>query len=168
MARSHARLPLIAALASPLESRTYALWRLDVEAGTSQLLGQVEGSIFLWSPHGASWSPDGTRLLYIRMEGEERAIILADADGSGAIEVARGRFPNLLGWSPAGQIALYEETGRLYAVHADPGRPQVQAVGEFGGEWGEVFWRQDGFFFAVDGRLFRAALDGTRVQEVFP
>lgn len=153
----------------PAESRTYTLFRLDVATGTSQRLGQVEGSIFLWSPSGDSWSPDGQWLVYFQGEGNERAIILANADGSGEMEVARTQFPTLLGWSPDGQNFFYEERGKLYALRVDrEGRARVQPVGEVGGAPERTYWHPAGLFLVAGGRLWQVPVDGLAVRQVSP
>lgn len=150
--------------AEPLESVVYTLWRIDLEGAPAEQIGQVTGSVFAWSPTGASWSPDGSRLLYVQ---ETERVMLANADGSEATEVASGDHPQIVGWSPDGQIALYQDQALLLGVDIEP-QPTVRQLAEIGAVEVTVRWRGEELFVATAGQLLQVATDGSGVEQVNP
>lgn len=153
----------------PLTSTTFALWRLHVEPqGPAEPLGQVEGAVFAWSPDGQSWSPDGSRLVYLSGPPEARQVVVADATGARAMPVANAAPSfTLLGWSPDGGRALYTAGGALYLIEDGP-QPQVRPLGEVG-MVAQLAWLPDSLLVVTpEGRLLRVPLSGAGVQEVEP
>jgi Tol biopolymer transport system component len=88
--------------------------------------------------HTPAWSPDGTRVAFIRQEDETRQLHLMNADGSGVTPVTDhdwDRLPREVGgfsdtvsdldpWSPDGSRLIFERYdgggwGTLYVVNAD-------------------------------------------------
>jgi serine/threonine protein kinase/Tol biopolymer transport system component len=60
---------------------------------------------------GASFSPDGKRLAYIRATAKQDQLLIANADGSGEHEVLASPSPNYLtavSWSSQNLLAVYE------------------------------------------------------------
>jgi len=60
---------------------------------------------------GASFSPDGKRLAYIRSTAKQDQLLIANADGSGEHEVLAARSPNYfttVSWSSGNLLAVYE------------------------------------------------------------
>lgn len=153
----------------PMQSGTFSLWQLDVEKGTAQRLGEVNGSVFAWSPSGRSWSPDGTRLAYVVPSISEYGVMLADADGTGAALVfVRGAGVVLLGWSPDGETLMVQDGTELYGLAAGP-QVQEHALADVGSAQAELLWLQDRLLVHTgDGRLLQVALDGSGVEQVGP
>jgi hypothetical protein len=150
----------------PMQSQAYTLWQLDVVEGSSRQLGQVQGAVFAWSPMGSSWSPDCSQLAYVTQVGQESRVVLAAADGSGAQELARGTNPMILGWSPDGRLALYQDESVLYGIAAGT-QPQVRRLANVG--WGvTVLWRDDVLLVAAGNGLLQVATDGSGVQNLQP
>lgn len=151
--------------AEPTLGAEYGLWRLDVESGVAEKIGQVRGSVFAWSPNGRSWSPDGSQLLYVE---DVQRVVLADATGNELQEIARGEGPAIWGWAPDGHVALYREGQALYGITAGP-QAELQALGQVAlPAMDQVLWYEDRLLAAVDGRLLQVALDGSGVQEMEP
>lgn len=148
----------------PMQSQVFTLWRLDVEAGEAQEIGEVVGSVFGWSPTGLSWSPDGAWLAYV--EGGLR-VMLANVDTGEALEVAQGETPYVLGWSPDGRLFLYQDGRVVYGVEAGPS-PQVLRLAEPEAWRGFPLWWEGQLFIVVEGRLLRVATDGSGVVEIGP
>jgi Tol biopolymer transport system component len=150
----------------PMQSAAFALWRLDTEKGTAQRLGEVNGSVFAWSPNGPSWSPDGTRLAYVSAREGQRNVYLANADGTAEVPLLRGEeMPGVLGWSPDGQTILCQQGVAVYAVAVGPelsARQLVDVSGVAQASWAE------GVVLLVtsEGRLLRVVLDGSGVQDI--
>lgn len=83
---------------------------------------------------GPAWSPDGSRIVFVR--GQGRALAVMRANGSGQHVVARGRgYYESPAWSPNGRTITYE-SGPDLAVAAVGGRrprtlePSRRPVGE--------------------------------------
>lgn len=84
------------------------LYALDPETGEVREL--TDGV----RDYGSDWSPDGTKIVYDTDEGD---IVIADADGSDPVAIARGSSPS---WSPDGtRIAYSGEGGAIWVVNVD-------------------------------------------------
>jgi Tol biopolymer transport system component len=124
------------------------LFDLDVATGNVAPITDEAESV-LW----AAWSPDGSRIAYIREEpGPRSAIVVADADGSHPVQIVEEEDAHLPGpdmidvsWSPDGEKIAYSgrvrEHGRtIVIVNADgSGQPVV-----LDGIWVSVSWSPDG------------------------
>ena len=83
------------------------LYVINVDGSGERLLFEVttDGAAFDVEVSTALWSPDGQRLAFAARREWSVGIFIANADSSGAIELARsssGRPVRLLGWSPDG------------------------------------------------------------------
>jgi TolB protein len=102
--------------------------------------------------HWASWSPDGTRIVFQTLRDGQREIYAANADGSDPVNLSRHPDEDLLPeWSPDGRRILFFSTrdhergprgefqGDLWLMDAD-GSNQTRLTSEmltssFGGAW---------------------------------
>jgi Tol biopolymer transport system component len=102
---------------------------------------------------GTTFSRDGARLAAWsmtdpgRVAGTELALIVANADGSGAVDVdPANRFSNpgvRIAWSPDGrQIAFSADAGRLYV--ADLAAGTIRSIGAAGTARQDPAWSPDG------------------------
>ena len=83
-------------VARPSEAHHKAIWRMDVDGGEPRILTMDPGcggpiadpaAFGCYSP---SWSPDGTQIVFVRGNGETESLYLANADGSGVVQVTDG------------------------------------------------------------------------------
>ena len=118
------------------DGRYLAFTREAVDVGDSVAVVSVESGRQRWLAAGtsASWSPDGTRIVY--QGGFD--ILSIGLDGTGPRQVATGgSFPL---WSPDGRSVLFARSG-LYVVSAVGGRALRLAADV---EPGEAAWSPDG------------------------
>lgn len=83
-----------------------------------------------------AWSPDGTRIAFIRSTGDDRApeadLWVMDADGSGQLQITstgRAERWSAPSWSPDGRRIAYAADGDLHVVGADGRNPTRMMVG---------------------------------------
>jgi Tol biopolymer transport system component len=124
------------------------LWRVDLDTGAVQDLTATPDA----QESEAAWSPDGSRIAFLSLEGCShctRVYVIAP-DGTGRIEVAdQGRRP---AWSPDGsRIALAGSPMRI--VDLDAGSTVTFVGGSF------PAWSPNGRLVAFDG------LPGLRVLD---
>jgi Tol biopolymer transport system component len=76
----------------------------------------------------ASWSPDGTRIVYTSSEPERFSIWVMNADGSEKRYLGEGASPS---WSPDGKQILYDrvDIDRLSVMNADGSGRRLLGVG---------------------------------------
>ncbi len=148
----------------PEKSQVFNLYRLDLQKSRPELMGQVLGTPYAWSPSGASWSPDGARLAYVAHVGADWRVMSALADGSSAMQAAVGEHPEIWGWSPDAHTFFFWDKGALWAVDA-VARPQARRLGELPAG-ATLLWRGSELYAVADGQLLQVALDGSGVEVV--
>jgi Tol biopolymer transport system component len=146
------------------ESNVFTLWRLDLDDILAQRIGQVNGSVFAWSPNGQSWSPDGTQLAYIQ---DAQRVLLTNLDRGETVQVTTGEYPTILGWSPDGTLALYRDNVVLYGVRVGVD-PAIQRLGEIDPRSDAPLWMGNTLFMAAGGQLLHVATDGSGIEKVVP
>ena len=107
---------------SDTRSRPAGIWVLDGSGERHQVSSFFESGYF-YQPYErhVSWSPDGTRLAFVRL-GE--GLYVADADGSGATLLAP--FDDAAGppaWAPDGTAIAFAADGGVYTVPSGGGTP---------------------------------------------
>jgi Tol biopolymer transport system component len=114
-----------------------------------------------------SWSPDGTKIVYV-VEGRE--IYLAKADGTNRTNLTNTadineRNPS---WSATGRIA-YERSGQIWTMNAD-GTNQVQFTAITQPTPTAPAWSADGskLAFTSNGGIWKINANGTVEQQVTP
>ena len=102
---------------------------------------------------GASWSPDGRRVVYQRaMPGEGQKLYITNADGSGGHEIAAdaGGLWHVDGqWSPDSTRILFrqglsDDPWRYRWMVVTPADGHVQATGPELDLWSQAVWSPDG------------------------
>jgi WD40 repeat protein len=67
-----------------------------------------------------AWSPDGTRIAFIRERNSDPTIYIADADGSSAAPIKALALSNHdLAWAPDGTRIAYTDRGDLFVMNTD-------------------------------------------------
>lgn len=134
-------------------------------AGNGLLASYVDGEIILMEPDGSnvqrlvlpfegvtgtSFSRDGTRIAAWATRGNQKSLIVANADGSGAFEVDRAKLvgdPGGIDWSPDDRRLVFSGSGdRLFVADID-----ARTVSELGRDE-SIEYRKDPAW-APDGRL---------------
>ena len=109
------------------------------------------------------WSPNGTRIAYGGgADVNSTALVVANADGSGAHRIVDAIDPEPLSWSPDGTRIAYMGDGNrvtgVYVVGAD-GSADTLVIDGF---WQSVAWSPDGEHLLLTGNP-----DGTQGAEGF-
>jgi Tol biopolymer transport system component len=90
------------------------------------------------------WSPDGTRLLFLRSANNETDIYVVNRDGTGLDNLTEGAAgdDNYPSWSPDGTRILftternYSGSGSdVYVMNADGSNPRMMIEKAYGGSW---------------------------------
>jgi TolB protein len=144
-----------------------------VEVATRQIRPLVMTGDFAT---GASWSPDGGRLVYSGSTNDNTDVFLARADGGGARRITDSRGIDIsASWSPDGKrIAFVSEragTPQIYVMNADgSGVRRVTFQGNYNQE---PTWSPKGDLIAFSGRdehrvfdLYTITVDGGRVTRL--
>jgi Tol biopolymer transport system component len=95
------------------------IWVVDPDVGEPRVL--ISGPTSDDSP---GWSPDGTRIAFIRGQGAGSVLMVADADGSNILQVTNDPIASLdwYVWSPDGShFAIATGDGRVGTVQIDAG-----------------------------------------------
>lgn len=175
---------------------TEGIYTVGVDGGnltrvTSSPNPSIQGSISGCGGNdfGADYSPDGSRIAFLRAEcgpgedpsgGQQATLCVVNADGTGLEEIVGDHLPNSHGfsrvrWSPDGTRILFgSEGGKLYLVNPD-GTDLTEIELDLG--TGNVFaytpdWSPDGSFIvfslASGGTtdLYVARPDGTDVTPI--
>jgi TolB protein len=85
--------------------------------GVQQLTHSATTSSFM-----AAWSPDGTKIAYVLLDGGTETLWVMNADGSGAYQLTSGHVDSFPNWSPDGSMIVFSRFGTgagLYVVNAD-------------------------------------------------
>ena len=87
------------------------------------------GAVKLTAGHDASWSPDGSRILFHRNTVPGRGTIyVINADGSNERSLASGDTPS---WSPDGSRILFADDGGLEAMNLDGSNQSILLGADF-------------------------------------
>jgi len=101
------------------EGLTWSLWVYDLERGTlTQPFPSPDGAM-LWP----RWQPDGARLAFTWVRGDEADLHVVNADGSGAPEaLTRTRtMKSASAWAPDGRAILSAEGGDVALLAREAG-----------------------------------------------
>jgi Tol biopolymer transport system component len=150
---------------------------LDFASGTSRALFSGEPGGGLSSP---TWSPDGSRIAFIRMRGNQTfwAVDMINADGSGPTDLKTNtqaeQYRGGISWGKQGLLALAQNSGSpsdVYSMFADGGGlTNVSKDPKF--EDTTPAWSPDGKLIAFttnrDGpqHIYVMNADGTSVRRV--
>lgn len=136
---------------------TFDVHAYALETASSDDVLVVAGEVPDESPF-VRWSPDGTRLAYVRT-GEHPAIVIANADGSSPQDVDVG-VPlehGLFAWSPDGTRIAFTavnpdpESAATPLAILDLTTGDVQTLWQTDGSWRSFDWSPDGTTFALTG-----------------
>ena len=132
------------------------------------------GPTRLASGTGASWSPDGTQLVFVRHGRDGRQdVYLLNADGSGELRLTTGlatREQSLsAGWSPDGEMLAVQRSGRepfaVFLVSARGGSVVKLADNACGATWSpdgsRLAYLQSRDLWDAHPALFVASANGT-------
>ncbi len=99
-------------------ARVGDIWVVDPQVGEPQVL--IGG---MTADDEPGWSPDGTRIAFVRDVGGKAALMVADADGTDIREVMRDPLPSIdwYAWSPDGTRLAVESAGRVGTVSIGDG-----------------------------------------------
>jgi TolB protein len=125
---------------------------------------------------GASWSPDGSRLVFSSSHNDNSDVYVAQADGAGAKRITDSRGIDISAtWSPDGKrIAFVSEragTPQIYSMNADGS--DVRRLTFQGNYNQEPAWNPKGDLIAFSGRdehrvfdLYTVAVDTGKVTRL--
>ncbi len=105
---------------------------VDLVRGTDRLVVPGNGAGEL------AWSPDGTRIAYVKYQEHTQRIFVMNEDGSGQKPVipSTGSGVGSLSWSPDGtRIAFTDAADRLFVVGLDGSAPSDLGVDARGAAW---------------------------------
>ena len=134
------------------------LWRLDSLRGAPyKILAQPGTEI------NPQFSPDGTKLLYVRKHKSSRNVWVVNADGSDPRQVTRHLWFSTAAWSPDGKRIAVSGSGgagrHLYVVTAAGRGFHRLAVGRY---------LTKGLAWTPDGRWITYAAAGGKIWRVRP
>jgi len=126
------------------------------------------------SDESFSWSPDGKRIAYVSGSGTTDTIAVANADGSGSLQLGPGYDP---AWSPDGSKIAFASAGcagsaaAISVMNADGTNPHQLvslAPGPTCIDTGGMAWSPDGtrIAFSLNGTLEVMNADGTNVHQL--
>lgn len=96
--------------------------------------GRDVGEIYLMNPDGRGvrnltrhrgddqwqrWSPDGSRILFVRQERNRTHVYVMNADGSRVRRLARSEYRDSAAWSPDGRRIAFLRLGAPYVIRVD-------------------------------------------------
>ena len=135
--------------------------------------GAVASTIAVKAWH-ARWSPDGSRIAFLRVErGFGRSLFVASSDGPAVTRVAShlrmGDPP--FSWSPSGSELVHasDDNANLYVADATGRRaPRRLATAPDGNLGASPLWSPDGSLiaFTTGGRVYVVQADGTQARGV--
>ena len=118
------------------------IWVVDPEVGEPRVL--IAGPE---ADDGPDWSPDGTRIAFVRPDGVGSTLMIADADGTDIRRVTNDPTPSIdwFMWSPDGSRIAFAATQRgLSSVYlADVVGSEVRQL-ELGQSANSPSWHPDG------------------------
>ncbi len=130
---------------------------------------------------GATWSPDGSRLLFTRSapaddQSNSPGVWVMDRDGTNKLRLVASDTASDARWSPDGTQVSYEDNGQVYVVSASNATPPQAAAQEFPVSRGLTPKSPDGLkslsvqcCFAADGgssEIFNSNADGSDPQQL--
>jgi DNA-binding winged helix-turn-helix (wHTH) protein/Tol biopolymer transport system component len=102
----------------------------------------------------ATWSPDGTSVVYATANGD---IYTIQSDGTGARKLASTKgYVKSLAWSPGGHLIRFSKDGLLWEMNADGSNVHqlLPGWGKSATQWNGQ-WSGDGmFYFVSDGQIW--------------
>jgi dipeptidyl aminopeptidase/acylaminoacyl peptidase len=150
------------------DSRRGDLWLIDTASGTQRKLTSYEDN-----ESSASWSPDGTRIAYVRTAGEDEGseIYMYWLESGQSARVSRlPKSPSQMRWSPDGQHLAFTMTVKAEepTIASRPAKPE-------GAQWADaprftdrLYHERDGSGYLEAGfdHAFVVPADGGTAQQV--